>query len=342
MSDELVCGQIEEKAKPLEVILVGQKQKKKRHNTLEIIKSIISMILGPAVAITALIFTLNPTLNKRNMNYEQQALMGDIEAQMFLADYNYQVGKFETSVYYYNVILKRPKTENAHERLYAVIANNNLGYLYMNQMGTGLPVSKANDMAIKYLRQSLNSEVKTVKLQLIVAQNIFAFLVNNNLIQDETFINLLDQVETILKDNEAFHWGWEYELFSNGYLQIGTVSTDDGVSMLGELKLDETHDEVFAGEGGIFKTFPEGSAISVEYLLGDVIVLDEFYRVSTITTQRYALPISDGTIYYAMEVLEDTDDEIKWTGKIYRKVKDSTTPTYKLDSEFIDYNYYKD
>ena len=123
MKPDVKCEHAQEHGRPVEVVLVGQKVKR---NVLGVLASIISLLMSGL----ALLFSIKPTLIPGNMNYEQRALAGDVEAQMFLGDYCYQIGDVQKSVYYYSMVLKQPKLETQDEKRYLCIANNNLGFLY--------------------------------------------------------------------------------------------------------------------------------------------------------------------------------------------------------------------
>ena len=169
--NEVACEHWEERDEPINVTYVIRKPKKKRPDTTKVVERIISLLLGPLVAITALVFSLNPTLNRRNMNYEQRAQAGDIKAQMFLADYYYQSDDINRSIFYYLMVLERSKTVKSNAP-YDLMAYNNLGYIYAN-------VLEDNERAEQYFERgwkAINSDNQSFKA---IGKNYLHFRINN-------------------------------------------------------------------------------------------------------------------------------------------------------------------
>jgi len=137
MSDE---GQ----TKPLEVKLVGQTPKK---NFLRFVP-----LLSLFLSFAAFVLSVMPSWNPLNQNYEQRALAGDAKAQMYLADYNFQIGEFNKSIFYYGMVVKRAKlrTNAQKERFY--IACNSLGYLYASKIDG----EDSYPLATRYFRRGLD------------------------------------------------------------------------------------------------------------------------------------------------------------------------------------------
>jgi hypothetical protein len=82
-------------------------------------------------------------------------LAGDIEAQMFLADYNYQTGNIEDCMRYYSMVMKRPKLR-AKEKYCFYIASSNLSYIYVMEVGG----KEAYNTARQYLDKGIEQLVK--------------------------------------------------------------------------------------------------------------------------------------------------------------------------------------
>jgi len=178
--NEVTCEHAEEQPKPVEVVWVSSKPKKKRPDIAKIVERVISLLLGPAVAIAALLVSLN----SRNMDYEYKALAGNIEAQMFLADYHYQIGDFEKSVFYYSMVVDRPKLKTKQEKEYYYGALGNLGYLYY----TKIEGKDSRETARNYLVQGMQELVRNK-----VSMHSHS-LVRNYLLLEASFLGYHDAI----------------------------------------------------------------------------------------------------------------------------------------------------
>jgi len=91
--------------------------------------SVLSLILSVMVFSVSVITNIQPNWNPWNQNVEQKALAGNIDAQMFLADVNFQVGNMEKSVLFYSLVTYNANLSKIDERYNASIAFNNIGYI---------------------------------------------------------------------------------------------------------------------------------------------------------------------------------------------------------------------
>jgi len=91
---------------------------------IEITKLILA-ILGFIVSLIAIGFSY---WNFRNQSYIERAGRGDPIAQIFLADYYFNTGKYDESFYWYTIL-------SSMDCSYQAIACNNLGYMYAKGLG---------------------------------------------------------------------------------------------------------------------------------------------------------------------------------------------------------------
>ena len=80
------------------------------------------------VSIVALLFTLHPNLNIFSSNHIEKAHAGSKKSQMLLANHYYEVGDYETSIYWYRIA-------SASKGRHQATAYNNLAYLYARNYG---------------------------------------------------------------------------------------------------------------------------------------------------------------------------------------------------------------
>jgi len=142
----------EHAGKPVEVKLVGQKSKKDTLGIIGIAISIISLALSGLAAIVS----VKPQMIPWNQNHEQRALAGDIEAQMYLGNFYYQIGDIESSIEYYSMVAEQTKLKTARDKERFFVACSNLGYLYMTKIGGEVPTWIALDyleMGMRMLAQ---------------------------------------------------------------------------------------------------------------------------------------------------------------------------------------------
>ncbi|MCL1951246.1 MAG: hypothetical protein FWF60_00310 [Oscillospiraceae bacterium] len=207
METEVAEEHAEEQPKHVEVVWASSKPKKKRPDAVKIVERVISLLLGPAVAIATLALAQNPKLNRKNMNYEQRALMGDIEAQMFLGDYNYQIGNIEKSIMYYSMVVDRPKLKTEQEREYYYMASSNISYVYLTKFGDETfaltYLTKGMRILAQYNEQSSNGDTLTKNYLLS------ALRFTNN-INDDSISRYLEQSNRSLADGDS-----RKELYNN-------------------------------------------------------------------------------------------------------------------------------
>ncbi|MDR2569493.1 MAG: hypothetical protein LBD23_04225 [Oscillospiraceae bacterium] len=91
---------------------------------IEITKLILA-ILGFIISLIAIGFSY---WNYRSQSYIEKASRGDSSAQIFLADYYFNIGKYDESFYWYTIL-------STTDCDYQAIACNNLGYMYAKGLG---------------------------------------------------------------------------------------------------------------------------------------------------------------------------------------------------------------
>jgi len=172
-----------ENAKPIEVKLVGQKSKRN-------IVPVISLLLSA----TAFVFSIFPALNPLNRNYEQKALAGHVKSQMYLADYHYQIGEAEKSVFYYSLVVEQPKLRTNKQRDCFYLACSNLGYLYL----TTIKSEDSRVIAARYFEKGMEVLTKDKR------ETVYKPLAKNYiLLEVSTYRHRSDLYEWNFWDEEA-------------------------------------------------------------------------------------------------------------------------------------------
>jgi len=150
--------------KPVAVELVGQKSKRNIVPVISLLLSAVSFVL-----------TIWPALNLLNRNYEQRALSGHIKSQMYLADYNYQIGEYKKSIYYYNMIADRDNLITKNQKECFTIACNNLAYLFAKELDS----PDHFDIAKQYLERAIDELNKDYSLLELIGYNYLLVCINS-------------------------------------------------------------------------------------------------------------------------------------------------------------------
>lgn len=126
-------------------------------NNADIIQLVFSFIQLIAVVCAALTlyYSVNPQNRPGNTNWTEMANAGDTESQLKLAEFNYDIGEFSESAYWYKVLL----TSDCKEKEYKCIAYNNLGWLYAHGYGLSSDATTAKDRLNYALTLFQNSAV---------------------------------------------------------------------------------------------------------------------------------------------------------------------------------------
>jgi hypothetical protein len=176
-----------------------------RKSILEHIQAILTLlvsVIAVLVSFLAILFSINPPLSMmQNQNLEQRAMAGDEQAQMHLAHFNYVTGNYPASIFYHNMVINNTQANDT----FRAIAYNNLGHLYMNQMGVTLVMHMALEEGLRYLDSAMHAADGNIKV--IIAQNVLVLFANNNLAHND----ILFYAETVLGDTKEDFQSQRYE-----------------------------------------------------------------------------------------------------------------------------------
>jgi len=148
----------------------------------------------------------------RNQNFEQQALAGCPDAQMHLAHFNYVTGNYSASIFYLYMV-----TNNANANdTYRAIAYNNLGHMYINQLGVALVAHITLEEAHRYFCSAFRATDGNIKL--LIAQNVLAL---SGLPEE-----LVAYAESALRGNSE---DAEENFLTRGYVHVGSFASETEV-----------------------------------------------------------------------------------------------------------------
>jgi hypothetical protein len=152
------------------------------------------------------------------MSREIAAQFGGVQDQLYLANYNYMIGDYAKSYYFYEYVTENKKAKDTDKAL----AYNNLGYMAATGKGIVADDNTLAEYTLEYFQKAIElEEDKTI------AYNVFALLVNRNFARDEVYPELLEQVKGILEANDVYLD--EYEVFEKGYSFVGTFDSKENL-----------------------------------------------------------------------------------------------------------------
>ena len=143
----LVCAAISTE-NPIQIRLADKTKK----TVLPMLISILALLASLFTIAT----TLKPDIIPWNRDYEKQALSGNVEAQLFVADFKYHVESYEQSAYFYNLAIKTSQ-ENSID---SIIAHNNLACIYANQKNNAAAIYRAKELFLATLKIIYESDVE--------------------------------------------------------------------------------------------------------------------------------------------------------------------------------------
>jgi len=90
-------------------------------------RSIWIAVCSLAVALIALLLSVNPKIIPWNRNHIGRANVGDVYSQMFLAEHYFEIGDYSEAIYWYKIASIEPSE-------YQVYACNNLGFYMLRDL----------------------------------------------------------------------------------------------------------------------------------------------------------------------------------------------------------------
>jgi len=295
--EPITCEQ--EQPKPIEVVWGTSKPwkpKKPRGNPWSVVSPVIALF-ALAVSFFNFLFSVRPYLDKSNMNYEQRALAGDIKAQMFLADYNYQIGNTDSSILYYSMVITQPKLKE-DEKSYFFVAINNLGYLY----AVKIDGEDSNNIAERYFERGMNKLANEEWFSLFL-DPIYRDLIYNFLTYTTYYIWSIEEMYPFLnlELEEGFTWNDEQIEFFN------TIDKD-----YPELYVEDPTFRIYNG-WNVVDSAEEYQLLSMGYYQTDSFVSEEISGCLTLSECR-KLAGQERSIYEYIYFAKG--DEQPWGGRL--------------------------
>ena len=186
----------------------------KRIKVVEIINLLIS-ISTLLVALSTFVLGVYPELNKKSSDYLEKANAGDIESQIFLADYYYEVGDISTSIYWYKIAAM-------HDGEYKAKALNNLAYIYIEH-----GIIDENDASF-YKKREASMLFDAMELgNSDAARNLFILLKSNPMpaFGDFPYYDALENAVSELKKKDLYTM--DLSMYEAGWKLTGQGSGTD-------------------------------------------------------------------------------------------------------------------